>query len=309
MEFNEFKEYVCNKVMNRLGAGYSYRIIPTLKNNGTILTGFSVTKGNDNISPTLYIEHFYEAYNNGCSLTELIGSMTEAFKRCTPEFDLDLEDIRAFEKVSDRLFLKVVNYTKNKTLAEDAPHIRMLDLCVLFYCLISDKDGESASTLIRNDLFESWNVSKEDLFDTALENTKKKYGIDILSMKQVIYDIVSSRFDNDEETDRILEGIDGDDLAPMYVITNRAKVYGASCILFTEELAKLAEKLESDLYILPCSIHELIAIPDYGDASADSLRDMVKEVNRTEVEEAEILSDNIYRFDRKGTCVYSVYSA
>lgn len=309
MEFREFKDYVCSKVMDELGEEYSYRLLPTLKNNSTVLTGFSVTKGNANIAPTIYMEHFYDSYNNGASLSEIITSMVEIFKKCIPDFDINIEDIRDYDKVSDRLFLKVVNYSKNEVLAEDAPHIKIMDLCILFYCVISDRAGETASTLVKNDLYKDWGITKEKLFERALFNTKTRYGMNIMNMKQVLSEMVLSRLDGEVDTERFFRDLQGEDFAPMYVITNREKTYGASCILYTDELSKLAEELDSDLYILPCSIHELIAIPDYGDTSPDSLRDMVREVNRTEVGEAEILSDNVYRFDRKDTCIYSVYSA
>ena len=82
---------------------------------------------------------------------------------------------------------------------------------------------------------------------------------------------------------------------PMFVITNDLKLNGAASIYYSDVLEKIAEKLRDDLYILPSSIHEVIAIPSkYGDL--ESLSTMVKEVNSTQVAEEEQLSDNVYLY-------------
>lgn len=60
-----------------------------------------------------------------------------------------------------------------------------------------------------------------------------------------------------------------------------------------------AEKLGGDFYILPSSIHEILLVPDNGDKAADDLRDMVREVNATQVSPEEKLTDNVYHYDSK----------
>jgi hypothetical protein len=67
--------------------------------------------------------------------------------------------------------------------------------------------------------------------------------------------------------------------------------------------------MDTDLYIIPCSIHELILVPAYDEADPSYLIDMVREVNATEVRPSEVLSDNIYIFKRQDKCVSGVYSA
>ena len=60
----------------------------------------------------------------------------------------------------------------------------------------------------------------------------------------------------------------------------------------------LADKLDSDLYILPSSIHELILIPVLENEEVETLRKMVNQVNEESVENIDYLSDNVYRFNR-----------
>lgn len=73
---------------------------------------------------------------------------------------------------------------------------------------------------------------------------------------------------------------------------------GAASIFYEDELAKLAEKLGTDLYILPSSVHECIAISEKM-STPDLLVHMVQEVNGTQVAADEQLSDHVYRFDAK----------
>lgn len=88
---------------------------------------------------------------------------------------------------------------------------------------------------------------------------------------------------------------------PMYVITNKQNLYGAVCILYPDVLKDVAQKLDSDFYVLPSSVHETIAVPaenlDINHAS--SLKAMVREVNQSELTPEEVLSDNVYYYCRK----------
>ena len=74
----------------------------------------------------------------------------------------------------------------------------------------------------------------------------------------------------------------------MYVLTNARKLHGANIMLYKEYLEIAAKKMNGDFYILPSSIHELLAVP-VSTAEIEELRQMVKEVNDNEVAPEEIL--------------------
>ena len=61
---------------------------------------------------------------------------------------------------------------------------------------------------------------------------------------------------------------------------------------------ELADKFDSDIYILPSSIHETLLIPADGEKDAEELKDMVRTINATEVSPEEVLSDNVYVYIR-----------
>ena len=85
---------------------------------------------------------------------------------------------------------------------------------------------------------------------------------------------------------------------PMYVLTNRKRCNGAACVLYEQVLENFAKKINDNLYILPSSVHEVIMIPASFAGKASQLREMVEEINATQVEDEEVLSDSVYFFNR-----------
>ena len=84
----------------------------------------------------------------------------------------------------------------------------------------------------------------------------------------------------------------------MYVLTNQSRLYGAAELLDGNMLKRIAEQLQGDYMILPSSVHELIVLKD-TDRPHNELADMVKEINSTCLAPDEVLSNHVYRYDRK----------
>ena len=84
----------------------------------------------------------------------------------------------------------------------------------------------------------------------------------------------------------------------MYVLTNKICINGATVLLYKDVLNELSVLLDSDLYLLPSSVHEIIAIPYENPQQQFHLEEMVQEINRTQVSPEEVLSDHVYVFRR-----------
>ena len=89
----------------------------------------------------------------------------------------------------------------------------------------------------------------------------------------------------------------------MYVLSNRDRVFGAAGILYDRILSSAGARLEEDFYVLPSSVHEVILVPGHVAGSEKELHAMVHEVNHTQVEPEEVLSENVYHYDRKKHCL------
>ena len=64
-------------------------------------------------------------------------------------------------------------------------------------------------------------------------------------------------------------------------------------------LKKLADQLDSNLYLLPSSVHEIIAVRSDPNTDVSYLTEMVNEANNYVVEPENYLSDHVYYFDRE----------
>ena len=72
-------------------------------------------------------------------------------------------------------------------------------------------------------------------------------------------------------------------------------------MLNTDFLSTLADEIKTDFFILPSSVDELIAVPDFTDGSIETvmeLKKMVESVNQEVVSEEEFLSNQIYRYSK-----------
>ena len=86
---------------------------------------------------------------------------------------------------------------------------------------------------------------------------------------------------------------------PLYVLTNKARLYGASCILYPNLLDSIADKLTCDFYLIPSSIHEFLIIPVDNPEQISLFSQMVTEVNETQLSDDEVLSNHAYYYSRE----------
>ena len=112
-------------------------------------------------------------------------------------------------------------------------------------------------------------------------------------MKDVFSDVMS-----DAEFDQLF-GETTEELQ-MYVLSNYVKVYGATAILHKELLKKfMKEKSAEVVVIIPSSVHEVLLVPYKDKSKMVHHSKMVKEVNETQLEPEEVLSNHAYIFDGK----------
>lgn len=85
----------------------------------------------------------------------------------------------------------------------------------------------------------------------------------------------------------------------MFCLTNAQKMNGASLLLQEDIRKQIGECLGSNYFVLPSSIHEVLILPDNGLFEVPELNAMVNEVNETQVERQEQLSDKVQFCDGK----------
>lgn len=301
MTYEEFKHAVMKEVEHRVGKEVNVTVRQVPKNNGVLLDGITLMKKGSYMAPTFYLQDFYAALQKGAELEEIIRqligySLAHPIQNMVPnDFFID------YDGVKDQICFKVVHYEKNKKFLEEVPHVCVLDLAIVFYCIVKEEYMSQASILIRHPDLERWGISAKELFEQALENTPKKLPWRFAPIQSVVDELIT------KGTKEALDTIDAakeikrtfESAAEMYVLTNSNRYYGAACMLYPGLLAKIAQKFESDLYVLPSSIHECIIMPVNKWYTKEKLSEIVQEINEKEVECLDVLSDLVYYYDRK----------
>lgn len=291
MEYKEFVEYIKMNAGYIAGEGGNITINHVIKNNGCEMDGLVIMEKGKDIAPTIYLDSFYELYTNGENIKNIIRQIEVIYEQNKNNVTLDVNILKHFDTIKDKIVYKVVNYRSNEKLLEQVPHKRILDLAVVFYCLLDNEYGRSATALIYNNNLKNWNVTIDDVYKAALKNTPDLLHSKISSMA-ALFEKCGVNVDGEE--------VDLKDYVPsdMYVLTNESKLNGAACILYENVLYDFAQKLGADLYILPSSVHEVILLPKLSMFEKDELVNMVKEVNTEGVAADEVLSDHVYEYNR-----------
>ena len=280
------------------GENYKVTVQEVNKNNGLVLTGITILEKGCNIAPTIYLNQAFEQYQDGRTMESVCKEIICVYEEHKVHSDFDVSYVTDFSKVQNRICYKLVNAEKNAALLMDAPHVRIEDLAVIFYILVSS-DAEGTGTItVRNNMLSFWNVDTDMLYELALANTQRMFRGTVQSMANVMIDILSKQMDEEAASEFFDMMVNVDDVVPMYVCSNTMKLNGAGTILYSGLLQEFADRVGSDVFILPSSIHETLLIPVNTDMDVEYLRDMVKTVNRTEVAPDEVLSDNVYYYNR-----------
>ena len=297
MNYEIFKEVVAEKFMDYMSEQYQgmrLRVEPVNKVN-KVLDGITLvgSGAGRSVSPTLYINHMYEHYLETENLQEVLQSaarrMDMAFKEMPEVGDVNLESAK------DNIVFQVINTLQNEDMLRDMPHREFQDLSIIYRWVVKVDENGIQSSAIRNNLAEQLGMNEEQLFKCAVENTRRIFPPTVKSMNDVIREMFISDGMPAEVADMMIGEMPEDKM--MWVISNDRGINGAGSMLYEDNLHKLAMKLETDLYILPSSVHECIAVStNVGDPY--ELAEMVSEINMGQVALEDRLSNQVYHYDK-----------
>ncbi|MGN0366563.1 MAG: DUF5688 family protein [Suilimivivens sp.] len=317
IDFTSFTQIIQNNLQKMLGKNYTVFSHTVKKNNGVELTGIVAKRTGCSASPTIYINRFFKENLTEEEVQKVTVALYDEFQAAEFEEEIDLSDFVEFEKAKEKLAFKLIHAEKNRELLKSVPYKRFYNLAIVFYYTVQEAPffGQ-AIIMVHNSHMEKWKTNENELFKIAFENTPLLFPSEINSMEEVMREIISESLTADikrakyqkKENESLLDEKWLDDLVsqmnentgkskiPMYVLTNKKKLYGAACMLYPGVLKKFADKEDQDLYILPSSIHEVILIPASEASNQESLLDIVTDINRTQVPEDEVLADAVYYY-------------
>lgn len=283
MNYNEFKEAMMDLIRQRYPEEqYEVSLRKVTKNNGVLLDGVCIFPKGVNTTPTIYLNGYYEQYQRGETLADVLHGIQEEFNygmELTPTF-ISIQS--GYKAIRSQIIMRLVNYEKNAEILQECPYIPFHDLAITFRWLAHQDDIGISTALLTNKDLERWSIDKSQLYQDACRNTPKIFPYHFSPMKDML-----------EE-----QGMGTDPVAvELYVITNEQGMNGATCILYQGVLEEIGQVLGCSYYLLPSSIHEMIICPDMEPVTRELLLSLVKEANHMVVTMGEVLSDNIYYYD------------
>ena len=250
-----------------------------VKNNGIMFKSIIVHRKGSHMSPQIYLEGYYEEYQNGKKIDSICTEIIDIYKRNdTDMYDMDMFQLAEYGKINDKICFRLVNAQKNQELLRKVPHRKMLDLAVI-YCINTDVTKElNGSIMVTDALMKEWGITEETLYEAAMVNTSSYSKGMVLPMEAVICEILTGRMEGYHmtyENSRFGISLVEEDFQ-FYVATNTKKLYGAAVMLYKGLLKKMGEYI-GDFYIIPSSVHEILFIRKQGmikadDAESDELR-------------------------------------
>lgn len=285
MQFDEFSNLVVERVKDFLPEEFkkaSVSLQVVTKANDVKLTGLTISSVQSNVAPTIYLESFYEKYEDGEDIDAILKRIAEVRLEHEVADDFDASLVTDFDRCKHLIVPRLVSVDMNMEMLERRPHMLMDELAV-FYCIHLDccKDG-TASIAITNDILKMWDMDVADLHELAVNNLPSVLPSTFKGMNEVMMEMTGMEFPEVEEK--------------MYVLSNVQKVNGASALLDKEIMNTVIERVGNDFYILPSSLHEVLIVPADAGMDVSDLEVMVQEVNATQVSIEDKLSDHVFKY-------------
>ena len=287
MNYQQFVATLKEKVSLLLGEDLDIQVHTALKNNGNIRVGLTISDKHINLSPTIYLEEYFKHYQSGDSIEDIVESILRVYHEVKFEHSWQVHTISNFDITKEKIVYKIIHAPQNDLLLKTLPHVLFLDFAIVFYILFEVDETGTATIPVTDDLIQLWGTALNEIYELAKINTPRLLPPVFKPMRVVIEELLGHPCDNEFLADDI-----------MFVLSNSLGHLGAACILYDELLMEIGNFLNENFYILPSSIHEVIIIPENQVPDNAILNDMVTEVNETQVEPEDVLSNHAYYYNR-----------
>ena len=146
-------------------------------------------------------------------------------------------------------------------------------------------NGHMATMLIKKEHLKLWNVTEKEVFEEAKRNVKRLLPAKFSRMRDVLASMLEIQFDEDDREDF------------MYVMSNEERSFGAACIFYEGVMEMVYAAIHENYYVIPSSVHEVIILPESMAPCKSEIEETVSEINQTQVEDEEVLSDKVYYYN------------
>lgn len=291
LTYEQFKAQIENRIKNFLPeefADYSMKFQIITKSGYEYEALLITPPSGSNVTPALNITEAFKKYEEGKSMEVILYNLADIrMNTSLPSFDQ--REVFDFEKIKSKIFPRIVNTATNQKFLLNKPHKEIEDLSIMYDLRIAFNENEMSAALISNDMMKIWNKSVEEIHSIAMSN---------LEELPFVLNNLESILSGSEETVEIEDINLADYDVPFFVLTNNQKHKGAVMAISNAIMDRITKKF-GNVYILPSSIDEVIIVPQTmtGNLDIADLKRMVCDVNSSEVQPEDQLSDHIYEYD------------
>lgn len=291
MTFGDFVDTVKDNIKDYLPDSYRDAEVRTSmfqKLNGSYL-GLQVRKEGQIAVPTINLERAFESFKAGPNgITRMDAVLHQIADQVQGDLGLETAWLQDYGQVKKSLFIRVNDALDNAESLRNLPHREMDGLAVSYHIAMEGPHGMEASVPVTYGLMESYGINENQLHADALASGQALNPPVFISMAEMM-----SR----------MTGIDAEELAPavpdpgLMVLSNEQALYGAGSLFYPQMMDQIAERVGSNYFVLPSSVHETLILPDDGLADREALESMVQEINEMAVAPEDRLSDHVYHYD------------
>lgn len=185
----------------------------------------------------------------------------------------------SYQSAKERICIRVLNRGHNRSRLEKLPFVAWEDLAIVFFF---DTGGAEEIPITAEDL-ERWELDLYELYRNALVQSRRIHPPLFATMREVL-GIPENEWEEE---------------IPLYVLTCRKPFYGSAVMFYPGMMAYLSERIGGDLYVIPCSVHELILVRRQKIDDPEGLHTIIRRVNREELLWGDVLSDSLYEYLEK----------
>lgn len=291
MTYELFKTLVADQIKDYLPTSFALHevSIHTVYKANRELDCMTVVPPDDTgmaVCPTVYLEERYEEFKHCMDLDQILKEIAWVYINYSGVlpggFDFGLEQRK------DMIVMDIVNTEKNSGLLKEVPHRSILDLSVMYRIVMQMGKGGYDTILVTNGIAQDLGLTEAELFMLATRNTKKVLPMKIITMLEVMKNMEMDEAQKDAYLKTVHEP---------FVVTNETLVHGASYLAQPDVLRKISGMIGDSYYVIPSSVNEFFVSPARF-TDPDEIRASLRRDNAANPDFEEVLSDNVYYFDR-----------
>lgn len=224
--------------------------------------------------PEVYLDlkNVYEEYerteNFGASIKEPLKEYLEKYEIYAASMTDKREQLEELSKYpAEKIIFTMLPCESAMNL--DCPYRKYGDLFMVYQLMHGNENGMLKTSLIHFDIMKIWQVTEEVLYQSAMKNTPYIFPVKVTNLEI--------------DTKAALVG-------------NEKNAFGIATLFYKKEqnpLHMLAEEFESNLEILPFSMHEVLVTD--GNVSCEKILELLRDIV---VRDRICFSETIYHYDR-----------